>query len=486
MDSSPDQFRLDIRTIAIPKERISGAVGHAQLSLVEHALCPLDTGLTAGCPFTHKTEYEYSDKNRHRRTANVRVICPDGLSPTDELYLWGLLSLTFSQPKPSTDFYATPYYCLRQLGCIDPSEAKSGGKNYTLFRQAITRLSSVSYRNDGFYDPIRGEHRDVAFGFLSYSLPLDPHSGRAWRFAWDPIFFEFCEAAAGTLRFDFRTYRSLDPASRRLYLLLKKIFWRSDVSPEFDLHDLSVNVLGFSANNEPKILKRKLNRCIERLLDCGIIRLPPGTSHPKQLFTKRGKGQYSVRFHRGPRFDDVSSALQQELADSPLYDPLAEIGLDDPTIARVLKTYDPRLIAELADMTIAAKERFGESFFKASPQAYFIDNLKQQASGNRTPPDWWRELRKQEERRHFEETKGRHDTERGFEKAFDEYLKTEAREAFERVMNRLFQDLRSGGQSEPDARENASNFARTHFIHRFRGEHPEWNEDGPTRLSDTI
>ena len=42
----------------------------------------------------------------------------------------------------------------------------------------------------------------------------------------------------------------------------------------------------------------------------------------------------------------------------------------------MLRTYDPRLIAECADMTLAAKERFGEKFFKTGPQAYFIDNLK--------------------------------------------------------------------------------------------------------------
>jgi hypothetical protein len=110
------------------------------------------------------------------------------------------------------DFYATPYYCLRQLGCLDASVGH-GGKNYDLFRNAINRLSAVHYRNDRFYDPIRGEHRDVAFGFLSYSLPLDADSSRAWRFAWDPIFFEFCSATGGTLRFDFPTYRRLDEAS---------------------------------------------------------------------------------------------------------------------------------------------------------------------------------------------------------------------------------------------------------------------------------
>ena len=34
----------------------------------------------------------------------MRVACPEGLSPTDEFYLWGLLSLTFSQPPAHRRF----------------------------------------------------------------------------------------------------------------------------------------------------------------------------------------------------------------------------------------------------------------------------------------------------------------------------------------------------------------------------------------------
>ena len=89
----------------------------------------------------------------------------------------------------------------------------------------------MTYINDHFYDPVRGEHRDVAFGFFSYSLPVDPASSRAWRFVWDPIFFEFCQAARGSLVFDLKPTVSLDVASRRLFLLLKKIFWRNTHLP---------------------------------------------------------------------------------------------------------------------------------------------------------------------------------------------------------------------------------------------------------------
>ncbi|MEI6172005.1 MAG: hypothetical protein WCQ45_05980, partial [bacterium] len=374
-------------------------IGHAQLSLVEHALCPLDALTSLDGPLVHETHYWFSDVNRHRKRASVRVLCPEGLSPADEFYLWGLLSLTFLQPNPTVDLFATPYYCLRKLGCIDP-ESKGGGKNYDLFRNAIDRLCAVTYKNDAFFDPIRGEHRQVAFGFLSYSLPLDPKSSRAWRFSWDPIFFEYCSSVRGALLFDFATYRALDEASRRLFLLLKKIFWRSAESPDFDLRELAVHTLGFSPTHETWRLKQKLSRCIQALADARIIALPPGASRPQHLYAKRAKGQYAVRFLRGPHFDEPTpDAMTRELTDSPLCESLTTVGLDRPAIRRILAAYDSRLIAECADMTLAARERFGDEFFTKSAPAYFMDNLKEQAKGGRTIPDWWRTVRAEEERR---------------------------------------------------------------------------------------
>ena len=477
--------RLRTASAAIPSDRRNAALGRAQLSLVEHALCPLDASAALAGPYIHESRYWYTDVNRHRKEARARIACPEGLSPTDEFYLWGLLSLTFSQRQPSPHFYATPYYCLRHLECIDP-EVNSGGKNYVHFRHAVSRLSTVSYRNDHFYDPVRGEHRDVGFGFLSYSLPIDRKSSRAWRIEWDPIFFEFCQAAAAALRFDFQTYRALDPACRRLYLLLRKIFWRMDVSPAFDLCDLAVNVLGFSSSHETWKLKQKLVRCIVVLCDQHVIILPEGITDPKAMFTKSGKAQQTVRFHVGDHFrKPQADCLPSRPIDSPLYDPLHTIGLEDATIRHVLRTFDPRLIAECADMTLAARERFGVEFFKVGPQAYFVDNLKAQAGRTRTPPDWWRDLRKEEERRKWQADREERTTvAQGFDAAFDAYLQTEAREAFQRVMDRIFHDLASGGQSESEARENARHFTRTHFVRRFRAEHPEWSPDGPTRTRD--
>ncbi|MBW3596839.1 MAG: hypothetical protein KY475_06130, partial [Planctomycetes bacterium] len=253
--------------------------GVTQLSLVEHALCPLDPHVSNQPGFVHHASYFFSDKSRNRKKASVRVVCPDGLLASDEFYLWGLLAVTLNQTESGGELFATPHYCLRQLGCIEHATDK-GGRNYVVFREAVERLAAVSYQNDCFYDPVRGEHRRVGFGFLSYSLPLDTASSRAWRFAWDPIFFEFCQAVGSALSFDLATYRQLDRASRRLYLLLKKVFWRHDLSPAFDLRHLAVNVLGFSDTLETWKLKQKVVRCVQVLLDAGILRLAPGTARP--------------------------------------------------------------------------------------------------------------------------------------------------------------------------------------------------------------
>jgi len=483
----PNRAFLSPPRYGSPKSRaVKGYLGHAQLSIVEHALCPLDASASLEGPLIHEASYWFSDVNRHRKQAHARVLCPEGLSPSDEFYLWGLLSLTFSQENPTVDFYATPYYCLRRLGCIDAG-SKRGGKNYELFRAAIDRLATVTYKNDLFFDPIRGEHRQVSFGFLSYSLPLDPESSRAWRFAWDPLFFEFCSAVRGALLFDFHTYRALDEASRRLFLLLKKVFWRNAESPDFDLRDLAVQTIGFAPTQEPRHLKRKLLRCMEKLFTFGVLRLPNGATCPADLFTKRGKGRYSVRLHRGPHFDQpLTDAMQHDVTESPLYEPLTTIGLDRSVIRRILATYDPRLIAEIADMTLAARERFGDSFFTKSPQAYFMDNLQEQAKGNRTIPDWWRAVRIEEERRRRTAESPARPMDDQSERVFRAYIQTEARDAFECVMDRVFQSFRSAGQGEDAARKIAQEQAELHFRHRFFKDHPEHRGDGPTRLGDLL
>ncbi len=468
--------------------------GRAQLTLVEHALCPLDSSAALTEGLTHRGEFFYLDASRHLRLATAKVVCPFGLSPGDELYLWGLMALTLSQPEPSVELYATPHYCLGELGIIPRAGApgSKGGKNYGLFRQAITRLAAATYINDHFYDPICGEHRAVAFGFLSYSLPSNQASSRAWRFVWDPMFFEFCRAARGSLIFDIATYRALDFASRRLFLLLKKIFWRNAQSPAFDVRHLGVNVLGFAPSIDLRDLKVKIARCAARLAEHGIIEGPAGGSGAGGLFEKKGVGAYTARFHRGRYFEKKpSSEPPDSPTGSPLSAPLKAIGFDDAAIARIIKKYKPHLVQVWADITLAAKEK-SPGFFKVGPQAYFMDNIERASCGTRTPPDWWHEHRKEEERREREShrkilrlpagPKDRGDEER----AFEEYLKGEGQGVLAELLGRLVGQYRDAGQSPREAERNAADAARNHLRNRFRREHPESDPSAPTSLGDLL
>ena len=63
------------RTAPAPASRRS-AVGLGQLTLVEHALCPLDAGQSLRENAMFETGYYYADKNRPRQKATVKVACP--------------------------------------------------------------------------------------------------------------------------------------------------------------------------------------------------------------------------------------------------------------------------------------------------------------------------------------------------------------------------------------------------------------------------
>lgn len=360
--------------------------GITQLSLVEHALCPIDPRQSLGGSCVHEAAYRYTDSSGDRQTARARVVSLEGLSPTDEFYLWGLLALTFAQQQVGPDFYATPHYCLRELGVID-SESK-GGKSYRLFRESLGRLAGVRYENDHFFDPVRKEHRHVAFGLLGFSLPLDPESNRAWRIVWDTQFFEFCRATGGRLTFDLRLYRRLDPASRRLMLFLQKVFYRRRRSPRLGLRELAVEVLGFSPVLSSGKLKRKVERAAQVLAGVGIIAGPP-------RFERQG-AEWRVQFERGSRM--ARSTHRASAADSPLLEPLQRIGLDAADAGRLLRRYQHEQVRLWSDVTLAAIESRGPQFFRRSPAAYLVDNLKAAARGERTPPDWFVATRKNEER----------------------------------------------------------------------------------------
>ncbi|MCC7334766.1 MAG: hypothetical protein IT422_06705 [Pirellulaceae bacterium] len=362
--------------------------GVGQLSLVEHALCPLDSRSSLVDNLVFDAEYHYYADSDSKRSARARVFCPLGLSAADELYLWGLLALTLLQPNPEPELFATPHWCLRQLGVINQMN-KRGGRQYKQFAEAIRRLSAVTYMNDGFYDPIREEHRRVSFRFFSYSLPVDLESSRSWRIAWDPIFFEMVQAAAGHFRFDLAVYRELDAASRRLFLFVSKVLPRRSHLNALRLEHVAVNILGFSPSVATRDMKVKVSKCLQNLIDLHVL-------SDAEVF-KTAPGRYFVRLSRGPYFAQKSQrAYIASAEDSPLFETLQQIGFEEAAAARLIAKFPTRLLSEWSDITQAAIERFGVSYFHKSPMAYLVDSVTKASTGNRTAPDWWQDLKRAE------------------------------------------------------------------------------------------
>ena len=442
-----------------PDRRRRRSSGLGQLSLVEHALCPLDAKSSLRPNLVFDASYLFTDQGRHTRAARATVHGPLGLSASDEFYLWGLLALTFAAPDPDNELHATPHYCLRRLGMVD-ERARRGGRQYRQFADALERLSAVRYRNDHFYDPVRAEHRRVSFGFLSYSLPLDPESCRAWRIVWDPVFFEYTMAVGGYLRFDLDLYRGLDPAARRLFLFLAKIFSRRPATPRLDVRHLGENLIGFSPTLDVRDMKVKVARAVGRLADLGVVERGTG------LFEKRGKGSYSLVLVRGGYFSSRERSRAPHAAESPLLEPLREIGFDEATAIRLVRAHPARVLREWVDITLAARERFGASFFRKSPQAYLIDNLKNAARGNRTPPDWWHALRKAEAT--VAERRTKQDPASPVAAAGDpgDLAGGAPGPIFARVREEMLSCFLAAGQPRDVASRNAERFAREHLRRR--------------------
>lgn len=365
------------------------STGIGQLSLVEHALCPLDARRGMVANFVHAGRYRFSDAGGRRRTAQVRVFCPLGLSPGDELYLWGLLALTLAQTDAVGELRATPHWCLRRLGIVDAG-GRRGGRQYVQFAAALRRLSTVTYLNDAFYDPLRCEHRAVSFGLLSYSLPSSDDSGRAWRILWNPLFFEFAAAAAGALRFDWKLYCTLDPAARRLLLFLGKLLHRGDRLPELGLYGMAVDLLGFSEELTAADQKRKVQGVLAKLMQAGVLE--------QGEVIRMGKGDFRVKMVAGRRLEQSKPSVSGSSAaeDSPQFAGLIELGFEPGAARRLVREVPPLLLAEWIDITQAARERFGMGFFKKSPMAFLVDSVRHAQRGQRTPPDWWHELRQRE------------------------------------------------------------------------------------------
>lgn len=419
--------------------------GVGQLSLVEHALCPLDSKKSLARNQVFDTGYFYSNQKRQRKRAHVEVFCPLGLSPVDEFNLWGMLALTLANKDSDGSLIATRYYILSQLGLIN-SGSRRGGRQYTDLTASLERLSAVTYRSDAFYDPIRAEHRRASFGFLSFTAPQDERSDRPWRILWDPVFFEFVKPIGGSLRFNFELYSQLDPASRRLFLFLSKMFSRRTTTPRLELFHLATDILGYSPSIAVYDLRIKATRSIKRLEEKGLL-----AHHLDHEFNKRD-GKYTAVLHRGRDFFRVSDQVQN--VESPLVEPLQKIGFDNRAIQRLLSKFPNRMLSDWTDITLAAMERFGKPFFKKSPPAYLTDNLNNAAKGTRLPPDWWLDIRKAEDQARAKLARDK----RVGDKPDRNTLPEKAIASFDDLQNTIFDHFLSSGQNEKLAKVNSSQF----------------------------
>ena len=387
----------------------------------------------------------YSNQKRQRKRASVEVFCPLGLSPVDEFNLWGMLALTLANKGSEGALFATRYYILSQLGVID-SGSRRGGRQYRELTASLERLSAVTYRSDAFYDPIRAEHRKASFGFLSFTAPQDERSNRPWRIQWDPIFFEFVKTIGGSLRFNFSLYSQLDPASRRLFLFLSKMFSRRATTPRLELCHLAVDILGYSPNLPERNMRVKVLRSIRRLEDSKLL-----ARRQDHEFFQRNSRQ-SIILHRGRDYFRVSESTAS--VESPLAEPLKKIGLDDRAIQRLLAKFPINMLNQWVDITLSAMERFGKPFFRKSPAAYLVDNLNHASEGKRLPPDWWHDIRRAEER---SRTKAAREKRLG-PKPDRLTLPEKAVVSFENLNDSIFDHFITTGQNKELAKQNSERF----------------------------
>ena len=139
--------------------------------------------------------------------------------------------------------------------------------------------------------------------------------------------------------------------------------------------------------------------------------------------------------------------------ESPVVEPLKAIGLDAHVVQSLLKKHPTRMLQEWVDITLAARERFGPAFFKRSPAAFFIDNVKNAAAGKRTPPDWWHELRRTERQIRRKSRK--------VEKRTVDYPRAD-NAALPKILTEAVQSqFEAAGQTKEGARRNAEHFAAT-------------------------
>lgn len=147
-------------------------------------------------------------------------------------------------------------------------------------------------------------------------------------------------------------------------------------------------MLGFSASVATRDLRIKVLRCLKRLDACGVT--------CDSEVTRVAKSRYVINARRGQHFDRNSVSVSNSRELQPVLETLIGIGFDIGAASRLVRQYPVRLLEEWADITQAKLERQGRGAFRRTPMAFFVDSVSKAHKGQRTPPDWWNELRRAE------------------------------------------------------------------------------------------
>ncbi|MFM8475043.1 MAG: hypothetical protein ACKOEO_04515 [Planctomycetaceae bacterium] len=170
---------------------------------------------------------------------------------------------------------------------------------------------------------------------------------------------------------------------------------------------------------------------------------------------------------------------------------LRDLDISPTGIRWILDHAKGDTIREWIDIMLAAKER---GIIKTTPAAFFMDNLKQAVAGSRQPPDWWRDIRKQEDEKEWQEA-GQilrshvqtHCESQSTPPTFEEYMHTDAaQDAFERVCRELFDVCSTTSMSDDDRQA----FVNRQGIHRmkslYKTQYTRPASNGPQSLFDIL
>jgi hypothetical protein len=222
------------------------------------------------------------------------------------------------------------------------------------------------------------------------------------------------------VKFDLKLYKTLSPAARRLFLLVLKVSYGKRRLPVFELRHLAVDVLGFASTLAVRDMKVKVRKTLEQLEAVGAVQ--------NSTITKGDHSRWLIAFERDVSLQHIqrSGTLAAE-HDSPVIDGLLTVGFDHGAAARIVQRYSHRLVADWIDITLAARERFGETHFRKSPMAFLLDSLKKAQSGERTPPDWWQQSKRAELRNQKPTVRGQQVLSRLMNEVFGEHSESPAK-----------------------------------------------------------